>query len=135
MHHDFALVATLAMFPNVNPLPGSEDEATIGDRDGFGGVGERGADVGGHVVSAFVIVGVGIILGDETMEKGFEVFEDARIGVFLDEEACGGVAQKEGAETGLNTGFGDDRLDFCGDPLERFTDGMNRDVFLIMHRE
>ena len=42
------------MLEQINPLPSSQGELAVHDRDGEVHVDQRGSDMGGHVVVAFV---------------------------------------------------------------------------------
>src|SRR5262245_49647175 len=48
-----ALIAVGAVLEDVEALPGSERHAAVRDGDGDAGLGERGANVGGHIVGPF----------------------------------------------------------------------------------
>jgi hypothetical protein len=47
MQHELALVRGATVFEEVEGLPGAEEKAGVGDRDGEGGLGEGGAQVAG----------------------------------------------------------------------------------------
>lgn len=49
-------------------------------------LGQDGFEVGGHVVGAFGVVGVGAVLGGEAVEVGLDVVAHCGVGVLLDEE-------------------------------------------------
>ena len=69
-------------------------------------LGERGLDVGRHVVRAFRAVAVERrVLGHELVQEGFQIALDVRIGVLLDDQRGRGVAQEQG-EQPLAQGLG-----------------------------
>jgi hypothetical protein len=95
----FAGVGVGAVFPEVEALPGAEGHFAVVHGDGEVDGGQRGADVGGHIVIAFGGVDEeGIAIANEAGEEGFEVAADVGVGVFLDEERGGSVLEVEGQE-------------------------------------
>jgi len=109
----------MAMFPDINALPGAEHHAAIADGNGEVDGGEGGADVGRHIVIAFGGMDEhAVAVGDEAGEEGFEVAADVGIGVFLDEQRGGGVAEMEGEETVLKAFFGKPVGDVISDFVE-----------------
>jgi hypothetical protein len=93
-------VRVRAMFPEINSLPRPQRELTgaHGQRKIHGR--QRGANVRGHVVLA--LGGVNeqrIAIRHEPREKGVEVAAHVGIGIFLDEQRSGGVAQMQGEES------------------------------------
>ena len=82
---DLAGVGVGAVFPEVDALPGAEHHRATGDGDAEADTCQRGADVSGHVVVAFIImlinrIGVGSKAGEDRLKVGAH----ARVGVFLD---------------------------------------------------
>src|SRR5262249_34462839 len=87
VYDDVTRVGAVAVFPEVEGLPGAECEAAVGDGDGFGGVSEDGAGVRGHVVGAFVVVLPAARFGGKLRDPGFEIAEHGGVGILLDHEA------------------------------------------------
>lgn len=91
------------MLEDIDALPRPERHPTVVDRDRQLRQGERGADVGGHVVWPFNGVPVkSVVLRRETAEELIEIVHNVRIGVFLHRQRCGRVLDKQGEETGLH---------------------------------
>src|ERR1700733_15350697 len=65
--------------------------------------GQNGADVGGHVVSAFVRVPVSAVLRRRAVEKCLEICANVSRGVLLNDQPGRGMAAKQGKEPGLNS--------------------------------
>lgn len=82
------------MLPDVDTLPDAEGEATVGNRDLFRGAGEGSADVGGHIIRAFRAVDVVVAFGHQFCQEVAEVAKHVGVGVFLNHQASGGMAQK-----------------------------------------
>src|SRR5688572_8728832 len=69
-----ATVRAAAVLEQIDALPGAEREAAADQGDGELDLGQRGAEVGGHVVGPLVVMGVGVrILGRDAGEIGLEV--------------------------------------------------------------
>ncbi len=86
----------------INVLPGSESQPAVQEWDGQMSLRQSGTDVRGHVVGALGIVPVvRVSIRDEPLEKGIEVMQHIRVGVFLNEQGGGGVLYKEGEQAGV----------------------------------
>ena len=91
------------MLPNVDALPGPENELAARDRDAEVDGRQRSADVRGHIVITFRRVDEHrVAVGHEMLEKGFEVAAHVRIGILLNEERRGSVLQVERASPSSN---------------------------------
>ena len=95
-------------FAEEDALPAAELEFAFGDEDGGGGAHERGLDVGVGVAFGVLIAGV---LGNQAREGGFHIGGDVGVGVFVDDDAGGGVRDVKVADAGVHGGvvheFGD----------------------------
>ena len=128
MRGDFARVPHLAVFPEVNALPGSERELAVVERDAEVHAGERGADVRGHVVVAFGGVDEECIaIGNEPREERLEIAPHVRVGVLLNEQRSGSVAQMQREQTVLKIIFGEPRRDFIGELVKTTATGGQRE--------
>lgn len=77
--------------------------------------GQSGADVRGHVVVALAgVAEEGVAGGHEAGEEAFEIATDFGIGVFLNEQRRGGVAQMEREQAGLDGVVADEAADLGG---------------------
>ena len=75
--------------------------------------------MGGHVVGALGGVDEeAVAVGNDFRHEGFEVAADIRVGIFLDEERCGGVLDVEGAEAVLKFGAREFTFDLVGEVNE-----------------
>ena len=95
-------------FAEEDALPAAELELAFGDEDGGGSAHERGFDVGVGV--AFGVSEIAA-LGNQAGKGGFEIGGDVGVGVFVDDDAGGGVRDVEMADAGVDAGvvheFGD----------------------------
>lgn len=124
MHHKLAGAAPASVFPDVDALPGAEGEAAGVDGDGEGGGGEGGLDVGGHVVGAFGGVGVErIAFRHEAIEPGFEIAPRRWVGVLLNGQARGGVANHDRTQPLIDMTVSNYRLDFGSDLKQALAGG------------
>ena len=89
-----------AVFPKEQALPGPECKATRRHGHHLGGLGERRASVGRHVVWPLVIVLPGARLRSEIGHETSQIAEHRGIGVFLDDQTRGRVLHKNRAQTG-----------------------------------
>src|SRR5438045_2462190 len=104
MQGDEAGMRTAAMFPEVNALPRAQRQPATTDGNGKIDRGKGGADVGGHIV--FALGGVDekrVAVGYEAGEEFLQVPPDVGVGVFLNKQGSGGVAEVEGEEAVLET--------------------------------
>jgi hypothetical protein len=116
----------MAMFPDVNALPGAEGHTAAADGNGEVDGGQGGADVSGHVVVAFGGVDEhAVAVGDEAGEESFEVAADVGIGVFLDEQRGGGVTEVEGQKAVLKAFLGEPVRNVVGDFVEAAAAGLD----------
>ena len=87
MEVDSAVVRVGAVFPKVDALPCAEHHGAAEDGDAEIDVRQRGADVGGHVVVAFIVVFVyRIRVGCQAGEDGLKIGANAGVGVFLNQQ-------------------------------------------------
>jgi len=117
-NNDLPAAAVVAVFAEVDALPGTEVEAAVRDGDAQRRPEQDALDVRGHVVVSFVGVDVvGLVVGD-VGEEALHVRSDGRVGVFVDAERRAGVFQKEVGEPRLNARLGDGFLDGFGNEVE-----------------
>ena len=106
MHADRSPVRMAAMFPKVNSLPCAQLQSAAAEGNGEVDAGERGTNVGGHVVGAFGGVDEeAVAIGNELCEECFEIAAHVRVGVFLDQERGAGVLDVQSAEAVFQTGI------------------------------
>src|SRR5215210_5143427 len=90
VHQELPRAGAPPVLPDVEALPGAEAELAVDDGDGEGDVGERGLDVGGHVVRTLRRVGVeGIALRHQPVEPALQILPRRGIGILLDRQARG----------------------------------------------
>ena len=88
-----------AVLPEVDPLPGPEVAPSVGDGDGDRGLCQDAADVGGHVVRAFVgVVEKRVAVGDESGEEPLQVAADVRGRVLADDQRGARVVDEHGTQ-------------------------------------
>lgn len=132
MNHHLTTVREIAVLPQIETLPGSQNEATVGDRNLLGGARDRRADMGGHIVGAFRVVDIAAaVLGDKLGEEIIQVAQHIGVGVFLDDQTGRGVAHEYGAKPGFDLGLGNDRLDLLGNVVQAF--GLSLDFEELLH--
>src|SRR5688572_7786549 len=101
MQDELAAVRRGAMLEDVHRLPGPERELAVDDRDRELRRGQRGADVGGHVVGPLGGVAIQpLVLGHELPEERVEVAEHGGVGVLLHDERGRGVTNEDGEKPG-----------------------------------
>ena len=116
MQCDLSRMGRAPMLEKINALPGPQSEAAPHDRYRELHAGQRGADVGRHVVGAFVGVPISAgLLGGQAVKKRVEIGANVRRRVFLYDQARGGMPAKQRQEPSLN-GMGlEPILDFARD--------------------
>ena len=74
----------IAVLVQIDTLPGSQGRTPVDDRDRNRGMGQRGPDVGRHVIGSFGSVAKERISGrNEATQEGFEIAHHDWIAVFL----------------------------------------------------
>jgi hypothetical protein len=102
MQRDLPTTWDAPMLEQINPLPGPQGELALHDRNRKLHASQRRADVGRHVVWAFVCMPISPrLLRRQAVEKCLEIGANIRRGVLLNEQSGRGVATKQGQEPGL----------------------------------
>ena len=100
---DFASMRRTPVLEQVNALPCPQGEPPLQDRDRKMHTRQRGANVGGHVIEAFVRVPVSSgVLGREAVEECLKIGANVGRGVLLDEQSGRGMPAKKRQEPGLD---------------------------------
>ena len=87
-----------SVLPEVDPLPGAQEQASFIDAETEGLTGQCRADVGRHVVKTLIVVaitvamacgghGAAAILGDNRIHPALQVLKHSGIGVFVNGQA------------------------------------------------
>ncbi len=128
MGGDAAAMAGCAMLADKYRLPGSQSRRAAEHWDRAGHAGQRALHMGRHVVGAFSVMPPGGGFRRQPVQRVDEIGADVGIGVFLDHERGGGVAQEQGQETLAHAAFTDEIPDVAGDVSEtaglRFDDDL-----------
>ena len=96
MQGDFAPMRTNPVFPQVDPLPCAQHQASVGERNRQLDRGQRGADVRGHVIRSFVAMPEqGVAIGYQASQETFEISAHVGIGIFLHEQTRRRVAHEK----------------------------------------
>jgi hypothetical protein len=97
-----AAAAQAAMLPEIDGLPGAEQEATLAEGQTQMGAGQGRADVGRHVVGPFVGMAIGAELAQaadwanpldrsQGLQVSRQIDTHLGVGIFVDGEAARGV--------------------------------------------
>jgi len=93
-------MGTVAVLPDIDALPGSQNRSSPGNWNRELCLGERRADVRGHIVRPFRGMAVEpLIFRNQPPEELLQVMDDVWIGVFLDHQGCRGVLDKYGQQS------------------------------------
>jgi hypothetical protein len=85
------------MFEQVDALPAAPRQPPVDQRDRELHLGQRRAEVSGHIIGTFVIMLVGRgIFGRYPGEIRFKVAPHLRRRIFLDQQRRGGMAAEQG---------------------------------------
>ena len=88
-------VSSAAVLPEVNGLPGAQQQLSVTDTQAEGLAGERGSDVGRHVIGSFVVMQITAVFRNGIGHPCIEVLQHPWISVLVDREACAGVQTGE----------------------------------------
>src|ERR1017187_5509641 len=119
MGGDGAGVGRTAVFPEVNALPGAQHQLAVTDGNGKVDGGKRGAHMSGHIVVA--LAGVReerVAVRHKAGEEMLQVTPHVRVGVLLDQQGGGGMAEVEGHQAGSETALGNPVSHLAGDLVE-----------------
>ena len=138
MQRDAARMWPGAVFPQINSLPSSQRELSGVNGNGKIHRRERGANVRGHVVVA--LGGVDeqrIAVAHEPRKKGVKVTAHVGIGVFLNQQGRGSVAQMQREQSIAEIIFDDPFLDVAGELAQPASARGNRQFVksLAKHRD
>ena len=129
MAGDASWAAVGSVLPEVHRLPGAKEQLSVLNAQGQRLTGQRGADVCGHVVVAFVLMPItgsvalaveraSAVLGNGGIHPGVQVVEDPWIGVFINGEAGAGVQTGEVHHAQMNSTTADPGVEFFVEPGE-----------------
>ena len=95
MAGDRSGVSSAAVLPDVNGLPGAQQQLPPADAQVQGLAGERGSDVGRHVISSFVVMEITALFRNGIGHPCIQVLQHPWICVLVDREAGAGVQTGE----------------------------------------
>ena len=105
-----ARMRVMAMFPNINALPGAEGRLATNDGNAEVHRGQRRANVRRHVVLALArVLKQRVAIGNQPRKKSLQIAAHFRVGIFLDQQRRGGMAQVQREQAILNADFLDPR--------------------------
>ncbi len=97
-------MAPAAMFPQKDPLPGSQCQVAVADGYQETRPGQDSANVGGHIIRPLIVMGItGVTIWHLANEIALQILKHAGISVFGDEQGGTGVLAEYLAEAGLQT--------------------------------
>lgn len=87
--------AVIAMFAQVNSLPGAQQQSAVADGQGEAAADGKAFDMGRHIVGTLQYVTViALPLRYEMIEMGFHVMAHVGVGVFIQAQGSGRVLDK-----------------------------------------
>ena len=95
MAGDRSGVSSAAVLPEVNGLPGAQQQLASADAQAQGLAGERGSDVGRHVIGSFVVMEITAVFWNGIGHPCIQVLQHPWISVLVDREAGAGVQTGE----------------------------------------
>src|SRR5690606_20377698 len=113
-----ARVFALAMLEQVEPLPGAERQGARDHRDRDRALREHRSDVRWHVVGPlFVVLEVGVTVGNQAAKEALEIASHRRVGVLAQDQRGAGVLQEAVAQSLAHERRAHDAIDLGGDVL------------------
>ena len=126
MEGNAAAVGMVAMFPEINALPGAEGEMAAFEGNAEVDGGKRRADVSGHVVFPFGgVLEDRITVRREAGKDAFEVAAHFRIGIFLNEQRRRCVLKVESGDARLQCRLPKHLGDLIGQVIKAAAPGWN----------
>ena len=125
--------AIRAVLTEIDSLPGTEVETTVGDGDGEADAAEDGLGMSWHIVGSFKgMLIVGTALWYQTVEDVFHIDTHIGVAVLVDAEAATGVLGEDIDDAGLWQGW---QLahDVASDEVESARHGSQGDFCLLNH--
>lgn len=127
------------VLPEIDGLPGAEQQPPASERQGEGGAGEGRADVGGHVIGTFVVMAIGAqiapaadrshaLLGHEGLQVSGQIDQHPRVSVFVDGERAGGVQTGQVGQAGGQTTGSDLAINGGADVGEALAAGVKAEL-------
>ena len=108
------MVGAVAVFPQVDALPGAQIQSAIGDWNADGGGRDGGPDMCRHVIGSFIGVDEQrVAIWAEPGKEGVEIPSHIGVGVFLYDKRGRGVVDKDVADARAD-GAGCDRVGHLG---------------------
>lgn len=101
----------VAVFAEVDTLPGSQGGSAFADGDGNAAAEHAGFHMGGHVIGAFDGMDVGERFGDGMVHSSLEIGPHIGIGIFINGERCRGVLNEDVQQADFHARYLGDRLD------------------------
>jgi len=119
MQDHAAALRTSPVLENIQTLPRSQRHAPAQHRNRKMGLGQRRADVRGHVIRAFERVTISrIVFRNQSLEKIRHVEDHIRVRVFLDDQGSRGVLDEDGQQCGLDSDGSEPRRDLASERIE-----------------
>ena len=107
------------MLPEKDSLPSPKPETGSDHGDRKAGCGQRGLDMGGHIIGTFRSMGEdGVIFLDQAIQPILQVPTGSRIGVLLNDQTGRGVLHHHRAQSLIDTRVAHRGLDLRGDLVE-----------------
>lgn len=124
----------VAMFPEVDALPGAEGETAIDDGNRQRIRCQHRAGVRGHVVRPLGVVAVGRVgVGCQPCEQGFQIDAYRRVGVFAQDERGARMLQENAAQALPDSARGNHALDLARDIERAAPAGVEAERVLFDH--
>ncbi len=112
------------MLEKIDTLPGSKCKTSIEYRDSQGSLSKHASNVARHIVRTLGGVPVpGLFFLYESPEEFVEIAHNIGVGIFLNGQRRGGMANEDGKECGFDTLLRNPRADFGSDVVQTLAAG------------
>lgn len=105
MQQNHAAVRRVTVLEQVDGLPRAEQRGVFFNRNRERGLGERGPNMGGHIIGTFRRVAIIRLTRSKTIESIEKIPEHIRIGILLNQERCRCVRDEKREQTRCDAGF------------------------------
>ena len=95
-YNQFPGTTVIAVLAEVDALPSAEIQAPVSNGNGQTDTAQRGLGVSRHVIGSFQgVLVLRAVLRNQTVENGFHIYTNIRVGVLIDAQSATGMLRED----------------------------------------